>query len=50
MDQAKRLRRLIRREKAEGDTTLKCLLALNILTPEQLHATWLYLQALKGAK
>ncbi len=50
MDQGERLQRLIRKEKAEGDTTLKCLLALTILTPEQVHATWLYLQALKAAK
>ena len=46
MNQKEWLDRLIRRQKAEGKTLLKCLLAVTIPTPEHLEQVDLYLDAL----
>ena len=46
MNQKEWLDRLIRRQKAEGKTLLKCLLAVTIPTPEHLEQVELYLDAL----
>ena len=43
INQKERLDRLIRRQKAEGKTLLKCLLDVTILTPEHLEQVELYL-------
>jgi len=46
MNQKEWLDRLIRRQKAEGKTLLKCLLATTILATEHLEQVELYLEAL----